>query len=335
VVTASRAEIYHHRIVSLHIAVLMDPIERTYPGETTHAIGREAARRGHRLVYATPFDLAYEAPAVTARVRPLTYGEIPDTGAPPARGVGLGIAIGAPEVIDLATMDVVLMRQDPPVDASYLAATYLLERLAGGKTLVVNDPRAVRDTAEKLSIVQFPELAPPTLVASDPARLAAFRERHGDVVVKQLFGKGGEGLYYVKRDDKNWNVIVEQIVAAGVPVMVQKFFDLPSKKVVVIDGVVRGALAIEPEPDDIRGNLDRGKRVTRADLDGEERAACERVARWLGERGLVFAVIDLLGPYVIETNVTSPGIVFYYNDLHATKLEVEIVDAIERRVARR
>jgi len=167
------------------------------------------------------------------------------------------------------------------------------------------------------------------MVTSDLGRLRAFRERHGDLVIKQLFGKGGDGLFYVKSDDKNWNVIVEQIERT--PVMAQKYFDAPSKKVVVIEGEPRRALQIEPEPDDIRGNLDRGKAVHRTELSAEECAAVARVARFLGERGILFGVIDLLGPYVIEINVTSPGVIFYYNTLYDERLDCEIVDAIERR----
>lgn len=315
----------------MHIGVLMDPIEHTYPGETTHALGRELARRGHTLVYFTPADLTYESPAVTATVRPIAYAPIPDTGAPPQRGVGLGIALGAPRALDLAQLDVVLMRQDPPVDARYLAATYLLERLAPA-TLVVNDPRTVRDTAEKLAIVHFPELAPPTLVSADHARLAAFRAAHGDVVLKQLWGKGGDGIFFVRAGDKNWNVLLETLVpAGGAPIMAQRYFDLPSKKVVVVDGEILGALEIEPEPDDIRGNLDRGKGVRRAELTADERAAATRVAGWLGRRGILFGVIDLVGAYVIETNVTSPGIAFYFNPVHEVPVERAIADAIEKR----
>lgn len=314
---------------ALQIAVVMDPIERTYPGETTHFIAREAARRGHRLVYCTPAELAYEAPAVTATVRPMAYTpQLPSVDGPPTRGVGLGCTLGASSIVDLATMDVVLMRQDPPFDEAYLAATFLLERLAP-KTLVVNDPRAVRDTAEKLAVLYFPDLAPPTLVTSDHSRLRAFRERHGDLVIKQLFGKGGEGLFYVRRDDKNWNVILETIDKT--PVMAQKYFDAPSKKVVVIEGEPRRALQIEPEPDDIRGNLDRGKSVHRTELTGDERRAVTLVAKHLGDRGILFGVIDLLGPYVIEINVTSPGIIHYYNALYEERLERVIVDAIEMR----
>jgi glutathione synthase len=313
--------------VSLNIAVLMDPIEGTYPGETTHHIAREAARRGHRLVYFTPKDLAYESPRVTATVRPMTYVDI--TEYPPTRGANLGCTLGEPQRIDLATMDVVLMRQDPPFDAAYLAATYVLEKLG---SRVVNDPRAVRDTAEKLSIVHFPELAPPTLVTADHDRLRAFRETHGDLVIKQLFGKGGEQLFFVRKHDKNWNVLLEMI--GKTPVMAQKYFDAPSKKVVVIDGKPLRAVQIEVEPDDIRGNLDRGKAVHRTELTPEEDAAVARVAAFLGERGIVFGVIDLLGPYVIETNVTSPGIVHYYNQLYDDRLERHLVDAIERASTR-
>ncbi len=319
--------------MSLRIAVLMDPIERTYPGETTHYIARELHRRGHELFYFTPSELAYESPSVTATVRAVTYtSEIPHSDLPPARGVDLGVSLGEPSMIDLATMDVVLMRQDPPFDATYLAATYVLEALVPN-TLVVNDPSTVRATAEKLSLVHFPELAPPTLVTADRARLTAFRERHGDIVIKQLFGKSGDGLFFVRRGDKNWNALVELIEAGRTPIMAQKYFDAPSKKVVVVDGVVRGALQIELEPDDIRGNLDRGKAVHRAELTSDEAAAAERVARFLGERGILFGVVDLLGPYVIETNVTSPGIVFYYNASHPERLERVIVDAIERTSA--
>jgi len=308
----------------------MDPLEGTYPGETTHYIAREASRRGHRLAYCTPADLAYESPTVTAAVRSMRYTpSVPASDLPPIRGRGIGCELGDSERIDLCTMDVVLMRQDPPVDARYLAATYLLERL-GPQTLVVNHPRAVRDTAEKLSIVHFPDLAPPTLVTSDHERLCAFRERHGDLVVKQLFGKGGEGLFYVKRDDKNWNVIVEQI--GRTPVMAQKYIDAPLKKVVVIEDRCRRALQIDAEPDDIRCNLDRGRSVVCTELTVKEQEAAARVAKFLGERGILFAVIDLLGPFVIEVNVTSPGIIYYYNRVYDERLDCEIVDAIERRL---
>lgn len=313
----------------MRIAVLMDEIDGTYPGETTHYLGRELSLRGHQLAYCTPADLAYEAPRVTATARWMTYSPtLPVTDGEPQRGVALGIELGPRVELDLGDFDVVLMRQDPPVDERYLAATYLLERL-GPRTLVVNDPRAVRDTAEKLSIVHFPELAPPTLVTSDPARLRAFRERHGDLVIKRLFGKGGEGLFFVKRDDKNWNVIVELV--GKEPVMAQQYLDLPSKKVVVIEGKVVGAVQIEPEPDDIRCNLDRGKSVHRVELTAAETATVAPVARWLGERDILFGVIDLLGPYLIETNVTSPGIAFYFNRLFDHRLEVLLADAIEAR----
>jgi len=312
----------------------MDPVERTYPGETTHYIGRELQRRGHELAYFTPTELCYEAPRVTATVRAMRYtDQIPRSDRPPTKGVDLGVTLGVPSTIDLSTMDAVLMRQDPPVDAAYLSATYLLESLVP-RVAVINDPATVRATAEKLSLVHFPDLAPPTMVTLDRARLNAFREQHGDVVIKQLFGKSGDQLYFVRRGDKNWNVILEGVEAARVPVMVQKYFDAPSKKVVVVDGVVRGTLRIEPEPDDIRGNLDRGKSVHRAELRDDELVAVDRVARWLGERGILFGVIDLLGPYVIETNVTSPGIVFYFNEHHSERLEQVLADAIERRIER-
>jgi len=254
---------------------------------------------------------------------------IPASDLPPIRGTGIGCELGDAERIDLGMMDVVLMRQDPPVDAQYLAATYLLEQL-GPQTLVVNNPRAVRDTAEKLSIVHFPELAPPTLVTSDCERLCAFRKRHGDLVIKQLFGSGGEGLFYVKQDDKNWNVIIEQI--GRTPVMAQKYIDAPSKKVVVLEGWCRRALQIDAEPDDIRCNLDRGLAVRHTELTAKEQEAATRVAKFLGERGILFAVVDLLGSFVIETNVTSPGIIYYYNRVYDERLDCEIVDAIEMRV---
>jgi glutathione synthase len=319
----------------MDVAILMDPLAGAYPGETTHYLGRELARRGHAIAYCTPADVAYEAPAVTATVRALQYTPaIPEVAGPPERGKHLGITAGEPRIADLATFDVVLARHDPPVDGTYLALTYVLERLAA-TTLVVNDPRAVRDTAEKLSILGFPELAPPTLVTVDLERLRAFRAQHGDLVIKQLFGKSGDGLFFLRAGDKNWNVVMEQVAAARTPVMAQPYVDAPSKKVVVIEGEVHGAVEIELEPDDIRGNLDRGKAVRATTLSAAERAAVGPVARWLGERGIVFAVVDLLGAYVIETNVTSPGICFYFNAAHGTPLERAIVDAIEAAHARR
>ncbi len=199
----------------MRVAVQRDPIEHSVPGETTHLLAREAQARGATLWCYPPTELRYESPTVRARARRLRY--LSDRPSDPR------FELGDVEDLDLAKMDVVLLRQDPPVDLAWLSTTWMLEHLPP-TTRVLNPPGAVRDTSEKLVVLTWPHLAPPTLVTADPARIRAFRAHHGDLVIKPLFGKAGQGVFIFDRDDRNFDVVVDDWVRAqGCPVMVQRY----------------------------------------------------------------------------------------------------------------
>jgi len=288
---------------SLRVAVQRDPIEGSRPGETSHLLARAAEARGHRLWYYTPADLRFDAGRVRARARALSYQ-------------GAAFALAPAEDLDLGVMDVVLLRQDPPVDMAWLTTTWLLDLLPR-HTLVVNAPRAVRDTPEKLVALAFPDLAPPTIVSADPAQLRAFRALHGDVVIKPLHDKAGAGIFFLDRDDPNFDVVVESWVPLqGCPVLMQRYQPEAregSVRVMVVGGRVVGALRSLPTPGERRGNMDRAAQVEAWTLTPAQAACVDRVCQLLDARGVLFAGVDLVGPWLLEVNVTSPGGGGYYD----------------------
>ncbi len=256
-----------------------------------------------------------------ARARSLSYGG------------GTDFALGSPEDLDLATMDVVLVRQDPPVDMAWLTTTWLLDLLPA--TQIINAPRAIRDTPEKLVALTLPHLAPPTLVSGDPACLSAFRARHGDVVVKPLYDKAGAGFFFLDRDDPNFDVVVESWVPAqGAPVIIQRYQPEAregSIRVMVVDGVAVGAMRSVPRAGVRRGNMDRSERVEATTLSDAQKRCVDGVCALLLERGVVFAAIDLVGPWLLEVNVTSPGGAVYFDRVFPEPFAPRVWDVIERR----
>ena len=313
--------------MALSVAIQMDPIERIdIGGDSTFALALEAQARGHSLLYYGPRDLTFREGLVTARAKPLQV----------RAKKGDHFTLGTEAVVDLSTLDVVLMRQDPPFDMAYITATHILERIHP-KTLVVNDPAHVRNAPEKLFVTHFPELMPPTLISSHPEEIRAFRAEHRDIIVKPLFGNGGAGVFHITPDDENLNALLEMFTQLGrEPVIVQRY--LPDirqgdKRVILVDGVAVGAVSRVPAKGEARANLHVGGKATKTSLTARERDICAAIGPELKARGLVFVGIDVIGDYLTEINVTSPTGIQEINRLDGAALERQIWDAIEARRA--
>ncbi|MBX6322574.1 MAG: glutathione synthase [Rhodospirillaceae bacterium] len=311
--------------MSLAVGIQMDPIESiNIDADSTFVLALEAQRRGHGLFHFLPRHLYFREGRVYARARPLEVRRVR----------GDHATLGAPEVIDLATLDIILMRQDPPFDMAYITATHLLEHVHP-RTLVVNDPVHVRNAPEKLFVTHFEGLLPPTLIASDREEIVAFRKAHGDIVIKPLFGNGGAGVFHLTADDENLNALLEMFTQFyREPVIVQRY--LPEvrrgdKRIILIDGEAAGAIMRVPAPGEARSNLHVGGRPEKANLSARDREICEAIGPALKARGLVFVGIDVIGDYITEINVTSPTGIQEINRFDGVALERRIWDAIERR----
>jgi glutathione synthase len=251
--------------------------------------------------------------------------------------VGDHFTVGEAKRVELASFDVILMRQDPPFDLAYISATHMLERIHP-KTLVINDPAHVRNAPEKVFVTEFPELMPPTLMTRDLAEIKAFRDDHGDIVMKPLYGKGGEAVFLLGAKDLNFGSLYDMFATTfREPWVVQKF--LPAvkdgdKRIILVDGEFAGAVNRVPAPDDLRSNMVRGGSPKETELTAREREICKRIGPALRERGLLFVGIDVIGDYLTEINVTSPTGVRAIKNLGGPDIAAMIWDKIEAIRAR-
>ncbi len=313
--------------MALTVAVQMDPIDRiNIAGDSTFALLLEAQRRGHALLFYTPDALSQNGSDVVAVTRPLQVRD----------AVGDHFTLGDPTVTPLASADVVLLRQDPPFDLAYIATTHLLERIHP-KTLVVNDPRGVRDAPEKLFVLDFPHLMPPTLVSRNRDAIEAFRAEHGDVVMKPLFGNGGAAVFKVARRDPNFGSLFDLFsVTFREPWVVQRFLPAVTqgdKRIILVDGEPKGAVNRVPVGDDIRSNMVRGGAAGATELTPREREICAAIGPELRRRGLLFTGIDVIDGHLTEINVTSPTGLRAIKRLGGPDLAADIWDAIEGKRA--
>jgi len=311
--------------MALCVAIQMDPIERIdIGGDSTFALALEAQARGHSLLYYGPRDLTFRDGKVTARARPLSVRN--------ARGDHF--TLGESSVVDLATTDVVLMRQDPPFDMSYITATHLLERIHP-KTLVVNDPAHVRNAPEKLFVTEFKGLMPPTLITSDRAEINAFRAEHKDIIVKPLYGNGGAGVFRVKPDDENLGSMLEMFTAFyREPVIVQRYVPevrKGDKRIILVDGEYAGAINRVPAKGEARSNMHVGGKAEATTLTAREKDICAAIGPELKRRGLIFTGIDVIGDYLTEINVTSPTGIWEVKRFGGADIAALLWDAIEKR----
>jgi glutathione synthase len=309
----------------LNVAVQMDPIERiNIRGDSTFALLLEAQRRTHALSYYTPDRLSLRDGKASAAIRPLVVRDVAND----------HFSLGEPRLADLSTLDVILLRQDPPFDLAYISTTHILERVHP-RTLVVNDPAQVRNAPEKIFVTEFPDLMPPTLITRDLEAIKAFRAEQGDIVMKPLYGKGGEAVFRVAREDMNFGSLYDLFVTMfREPWVVQKF--LPAvkagdKRIILVDGEFAGAVNRVPAPDDLRSNMVRGGVPKATDLSDREREICTRLGPSLRERGLLFVGIDVIDGFLTEINVTSPTGIRAVKNLGGPDIAALIWDKIEEK----
>jgi glutathione synthase len=309
----------------LNVAVQMDPIERiNIAADSTFRIMEEAQARGHRLFYYTPDRLALDDGRVTARGWPVEV----------RRRQGDHFSLGPEARIDLAGQDVVWLRQDPPFDMGYITTTHILDRIHP-RTLVVNDPFWVRNYPEKLLVLEFRDLTPPTTIARDPATLKAFKARHGDIILKPLYGNGGAGVFRLDPNDRNFNALWELFTGINrEPLIAQKFLpavEKGDKRIILVDGKAVGAINRVPSEGETRSNMHAGGRAEKVEMSARDREICAAIGPLLREKGQIFVGIDVIGDWLTEINVTSPTGLQELERFDGINATARIWEAIERR----
>jgi glutathione synthase len=313
--------------MSLIVAIQMDPIEDVdIEGDSTFVLAMEAQARGYSLLHYGPQDLSFYSGQIVANARPITV----------SREKGNHFTAGSEERVDLTAVDVVLMRQDPPFDMSYITATHLLEHVHP-KTLVVNDPVSVRNAPEKLFVTHFDGILPPTLISSNLEEIRAFRVEHKDIIIKPLYGNGGAGVFHLKPDDENLSALTEMFTEFyREPMIIQKY--LPEvrqgdKRIILVDGEPVGAINRIPQEGEVRSNMHVGGKAVKSQLTSREKEICEVIGPELKAQGLIFVGIDVIGDYLTEINVTSPTGLQEINRYDSVKLEAVIWDCLEQKLS--
>ena len=311
--------------MKLKVAIQMDHVSTIdIDGDSTFVLGLEAERRGYEVWHYLPKDLIFRDRKVMARAQPMKL----------RREKGNHFTLGAAQMVDLATLDVVLLRQDPPFDMSYITTTHLLEHIHP-KTLVVNDPAAVRNAPEKLYVTHFDNVMPPTLITADQRALREFRDEHKDIILKPLYGNGGAGVFRVRPDDENFASLLEMFSQRSrEPLIAQRY--LPEvrqgdKRIILIDGKPVGVINRVPAEGEARSNMHVGGKAVKAELSKRDREICETIGPELARLGMIFVGIDVIGDYLTEINVTSPTGLQQINRFDGVSLEAQIWDRIELR----
>ncbi len=313
--------------MGLSVAVQMDPVQSIdIAGDSSFAMMLEAQTRGHSLFIYQPDGLAFRDGELMARGEDATLRD----------EVGNHYELGKTRNANLADMDVVLMRQDPPFDMNYITATHLLEHIHP-KTLVVNDPAEVRNAPEKLFVTRYPDLMPATMITRDVDALEAFRAEFGDIILKPLYGNGGAGVFKLAHGDENFAALVEMFLSMSrEPFIAQQFLDevkAGDKRIILVDGEVAGAINRVPAPGEMRSNMHVGGRPEATELTDREREICARIGPDLKARGLIFVGIDVIGDWLTEINVTSPTGIREVRKFGGNDIAAMMWDSIEARVA--
>ncbi|MBB42581.1 MAG: glutathione synthase [Rhodospirillaceae bacterium] len=310
----------------LTIAIQMDPIECIdIYADSSFILAVEAQSRGHKLFYYTPDRLSFLDGEIVARARPLEVRFVKDN----------HFTLGEEEKINLAELDVVLMRQDPPFDMAYITATHFLEKVHP-RTLVINDPAHVRNAPEKILVTQFKDFIPPTLISSDRQSIREFVKKYQDIVIKPLYGNGGKEIFHIKPQDENLTALLEMFAEKyREPIITQLYIPdvrKGDKRIILIDGKPVGGVLRVPSEGEIRANFHTGGEAQKTSLTQRERKICEAIGPDLSERGLFFVGIDVIGDYLTEINVTSPTGIQEINRLNGINIEKMFWNSVELRI---
>ena len=313
--------------MTLKVAFQMDPMESIdIAGDSSFALALEAQERGYKLFHYEPKNLSLSQLKPVAKLQSLTVQNV----------TGNHFSLGEQRVADLRTdIDVILMRQDPPFDMSYITATHILEHVHP-HTLVINNPTNVRNTPEKLFVTHFENVMPPTLITSDEEEIFGFRKEFKDIIVKPLFGNGGAGVFHIKPDDENLSSLIElHKTFYREPLMIQEYVPAVrqgDKRIILIDGRPVGAVNRVPAKGEARSNMHVGGKPMKCELTGRDIEICEIIGPSLKEKGLLFVGIDVIGNYLTEINVTSPTGIQELSRFEDTNIASLIWDAIEKKL---
>ncbi len=310
----------------MKIAFQMDPIGNVdINADSSFRLAEEAQARGHELFYYSPDHLAYQEGRITARGYDMTIQRV----------AGDPAVLGEMREVDLGEFDVVWLRQDPPFDMHYITSTHLLDRLKG-QALVVNDPFWVRNYPEKLLVLDFPDLTPPTTIARDLDTIKTFKAKHGDIILKPLYGNGGAGVFRLDANDRNLSSLHELFTGfSREPLIVQKFLPDVSngdKRVILVDGEPVGAINRVPAAGETRSNMHVGGRPEKIGLSDRDREICAAIGPLLREKGQIFVGIDVIGDYLTEINVTSPTGIQELERFDGVNIAKKVWQAIEGKV---
>ena len=300
----------------LKIALQMDPLEKlNLKGDTTFILGLEAVKRGFEVFFYSPSNLIYKNNSVYANAKNLSldFKNNKET-----------FHYGEEIILNLSTLDVILMRQDPPFDMSYITATHLLEKIVS-QTLILNNPFHVRNSPEKIFVTEFSKYMPETLITRDVSEIVKFKKKNKNIIIKPLYGNGGEGVFYVKDKDSNFNVILENFLNSNKEQFIVQNY-IPEvkngdKRIILIDGEVVGAVNRIPAKNENRSNMHVGGKPIKTSLNKNDKSICEAISSHLKAKGLFFVGIDVIGKYLTEINVTSPTGIREINRLNKVKIE--------------
>lgn len=313
--------------MTLRVAIQMDPIESINPRtDSTLLLGIEACRRGYEVFYYTPDKLTYRDGKISARAQPVKFLDNPEH----------YYELGESFSLDLRTVDVVLLRQDPPFNMEYITTTYLLEMLQP-KTLVVNNPASVRNYPEKIFPTLLRQFMPPTVISADVQKIQEFYAEHKDIILKPLYGYGGRAILHLKNGDDNFHSLTEMLFAGSKePIIAQKF--LPEvksedKRIILIDGEVSAVVGRVPPAGNIRANMRVGGTATKTELSNKQKEICEALRAPLKNKGIILAGIDVIGDFLTEINITSPTTLRTANNLYGINLERNVWNVIESKLA--
>lgn len=312
----------------MKIVAQMDDISQiNFRKDSTFAILLSAQNQGHEIFYYLPSELSYDftSQILSAEVKKIFLQE----------ELNNHYKILEQKQVNLKDFDVILLRQDPPFNMSYITTTYLLEKVAD-KVLVLNNPSSVRDCPEKWLVNLFPKLTPPTIISSDIRKIKEFYDFHQNIIIKPLYGNGGEGIILIKKDDPNFSVILEMMSKCyDNLIVIQKFLPEVSKgdkRIILIDGEIAGAILRTPKKNEIRSNLHAGGSASDVLLTDRDYEICQKLSPELKKRGLFLVGIDIIGDYITEINVTSPTGLNEIKKLSGKDLSLQIVRHLERKI---
>ena len=311
----------------LKIAIQMDPLEKLdLKGDTTFILGLEAIKRGFDVSFYSPCDLIYKDDTVYANTKTLDLGF--------KKGKEI-FFYGKERIVKLSSLDIILMRQDPPFNMSYITATHILEKIAS-QTLILNNPFHVRNAPEKIFVTEFSKFMPETLITRERSEIIKFKKKNKKIIIKPLYGNGGEGVFYIKDNDSNFNVILEHFLKlSDEQFIIQNYIPevkKGDKRIILIDGEVVGAINRIPAKNENRSNMHVGGKPTETSLNKNDKLICEAISPYLKSKGLFFVGIDVIGKYLTEINVTSPTGIREINRLNNTKIERIFWDKVLKKL---